>query len=148
MLNPLLPPSNNAQYSGAAFVPYALMVLGLGEFFPSLIHSFKPDGGAFSIAHIAPANAAEGARIVALFAWAGATQLAYALIILAVALRYRAFTAAMLLIMLLEKTILALDFWWLKAGSAPYHHPPAHFGALIALPILSFLFISSRRKRA
>jgi hypothetical protein len=130
----------NQSYDGPAWLPWVAFVLGLLELGPALIHSFAPDGGAFTIAALP--EAAGRTTIIGIFAWAGATQLVYATIILAVALRYRVFIRAMLLLMLVEKSLIALNGWVLKGANA-HHHPPAMYAVLVAIPLLAALVAAS-----
>jgi hypothetical protein len=136
----LFPVTTNNRYTGLRWLPYVLLLLGMGELIPSLIHGFAPDGGAFSIAGIAPT--AGRVQIIGIFAWAGATQLVWALTIMAVALRYRDFIPAVLLLMLIEKSIIALNGWLLKPAPGT-HHPPALYIVLLAVPILGTLLLAS-----
>lgn len=106
------------------------------------IHVFLPDGGAGVIAGID--LAAGGERIVGVFAWAGATQIAWGLMMLAVALRYRALVPLALLLLLLERTLHALNFWVLKSGA---HHPPESYAVLVALPVIALFLLLSLKRR-
>lgn len=128
----LLPPSTNADYRGSRGAAHFLTFAAVGTILPGCVHVFVPDGGAGSIAGIdlGPAKA----TIVALFAWAGATQIALGLAMLGVALRYRSLVPPMLALVILERALHALDGWLLKAGSG--HHPPEHYMVLALLPLL------------
>jgi hypothetical protein len=140
----ILPPTLNGLYRGPGWVPKALLVLGLLELGPALIHSFAPDGGAFAIAGL---DASAGRRtIIGIFAWAGATQFVWALTILAVAWRYRVFLPAILALMLCEKSLIALNGWVLK-GAGASHHPPAHYAVLVAIPLLGGLLAASLNQK-
>jgi hypothetical protein len=130
----------NGLYDGPVWVAHVLAVLGLLELGPALIHSFAPDGGAFAIAGLH--QQAGRATIIGLFAWAGATQLCWALIILSVAFRYRVFLRPMLALMALEKSLIALNGWLLKPNPG-LHHPPALYAALVAVPFLLALLAAS-----
>ncbi|MDX2169515.1 MAG: hypothetical protein SF182_20775 [Deltaproteobacteria bacterium] len=130
----LLPPSTNARYRGAPWAASLLTVVAILTVVPGAIHTFLPDGGAGVIAGIDLGPC--GPVIIALFAWAGATQIALGLAMLAVSLRYRDLVPLFLALVLLERTLHALDGWWLK-GSASGHHPPEHFAVLVAVPLLA-----------
>jgi hypothetical protein len=134
------PASMNQEYHGRGWLAWVVFALGLLELGPALIHSFAPDGGAFRIAGLP--DTAGRATIIGIFAWAGATQLIYAIIILAVALRYRVFIPAVLLLMLIEKSLIALNGWVLKDTHTP-HHPPAMYAVLVAIPLLAGLLAAS-----
>ena len=119
-----------------------LALCGLLAVIPGSIHVFLPDGGAGVIAGIDLAS--DGARVIGVFAWAGATQIAWGLMMLTVALRYRALVPLALLLLLLERTLHALNFWVLKPGT---HHPPESYAVLIALPIIAlFLMLAVKRR--
>jgi len=67
----------------------------------SLIHLFSSDGGAHSIATI-DTSVVGGSNIIAIFGQWGAIQLLLALLLWTLLLRYRGFTALVLLTLLLE----------------------------------------------
>ena len=141
----LIPPSTNAQYRGAVSSVVFLGLLTLGTIAPGLIHSFVPDGGAGTIAHIDAGDKAELVRAV--FAWEGATQLALGLAMAMVVWRYRPLTPFFLLLVIVERGLMALDGWVLLPP-ANGHHPPEHFASLIVPPIaLVFLLLSLRPRR-
>jgi hypothetical protein len=127
----LLPPSTNDAYTGSPLAAGFLALVGLLTVVPGCIHTFLPDGGAGVIAGLDLSQ--NGALVVALFAWAGATQIAFGLVLLLVALRYRPLVPAMLALVLLERALHALNGWVLKGGSG--HHPPEHYAVLVALPL-------------
>lgn len=119
-----------------------LAVCGVLSVVPGSIHVFLPDGGAGAIAGIDLAP--DGARIIGMFAWAGATQIVWGLVMLAVALRYRALVPLALALLLLERCLHALNFWVLKPGT---HHPPESYAVLVALPLIAlFLAIALQRR--
>lgn len=76
----------------------------------------------------------------------GATQIAYGFTQLAVALRYRALTPFMLLLALIEKGLAALAGWVTKTSPSG-HHPPEHYGALIAVPLIAVFLVFALRAR-
>lgn len=119
-----------------------LALCGVLAVIPGSIHVFLPDGGAGVIAGID--LAAGGERIVSVFAWAGATQIAWGLMMLAVALRYRALVPLALLLLLLERALHALNFWVLKSGT---HHPPESYAVLVALPVIALFLLLALRRR-
>lgn len=84
---PLLPPSTHAHYRGAPVAAHFLTLLGVLTLVPGLLHTFLPDGGAGGIAGLDLAR--EGALIVGVFAWMGATQIAWGTLMLLVSRRYR-----------------------------------------------------------
>lgn len=136
----LLPPSDRRSRPTAA--SHFLVLCGVLTVVPGTIHVFLPDGGAGVIAGIDLTG--HGARIIGLFAWAGATQIAWGLMMLAVALRYRTLLPLTLALLLLERGLHALNFWVLKPGT---HHPPESYAVLVALPVIAVFLIIALRSR-
>ncbi|MFN8949016.1 MAG: hypothetical protein ACK5YG_15060, partial [Alphaproteobacteria bacterium] len=75
------PPSTNADYHGRPLAAWFLTLVSLGTIVPGGIHVFLPDGGAGVIAGIDLTQG--GKTIIAVFAWAGATQMGWGLAMLA-----------------------------------------------------------------
>jgi hypothetical protein len=65
---------------------------------------------------------------------------------LLIGLRHRPLVPAALALVLLERSLHALDGWLLKTGSG--HHPPEHYAALIAVPVLGVALAASLRTHA
>jgi len=141
----MLPPSTNGQYTGVPFAPYFLTLMGLFTIVPGLIHAFLPDGGAGVIAGLDLST--NGAAIIGAFAWAGATQIVWGITLLVASLRYRSFVPLLLLLLLFEHSLIALNLWVLKAPSSG-HHPPPAYGTLVALPLLVAAFWFSLQVRS
>ncbi len=139
----LLPPSTNADYRGARVSAWFLALAALFTIGPGLIHSFLPDGGAGVIAGLDLGNKRDLA--IGVFRWEGATQLAFGLAMLAVALRYRPLTPLFLALALLQAALVALQGWVLTAP-ANGHHPPAHYGSVAAV-VLSAIFLALSLRR-
>ncbi|WP_439485231.1 hypothetical protein [Blastomonas fulva] len=119
-----------------------LALCGMLAVVPGMIHVFAPDGGAGMIAGLDLAR--DGGRTIGLFAWAGATQIVWGLMMLAVALRYRALVPLALALLLFERTLHAFNFWVLKPGT---QHPPESYALLVALPVIAlFLALALRRR--
>lgn len=136
----LLPPAQPQVPPGAS--SRFLAVCGLLSIVPGCIHTFLPDGGAGVIAGIDLAG--DGARIIGLFAWAGATQIVWGMMMLAIALRYRALVPLALALLLAERGLHALNFWVLKSGN---HHPPESYAVLVALPVIVLFLALALRHR-
>lgn len=136
-----LPPSINDRYRGS---PAAAWFLGLAAVLtlgPGLIHSFAPDGGMVSIARLDVGGQAALAR--SLFAWEGATQIAFGLGLLAVALRYRPLVPLFLALVIVERALMSLQAWVLLPSA---HHPPEHYASPVTVALaLGFLVLSLRR---
>ncbi|MFN3524129.1 MAG: hypothetical protein ACK4YQ_17935 [Phenylobacterium sp.] len=141
----LLPPSTNADYRGAAVSAHVLAVAAVLTIIPGLIHSFAPSGGAEGIAGLQ--LGAQRELVVSVFAWMGAAQIAYGLAMLAAALRYRPLVPMFFVLILVERGLMALQGWVLKAPASG-HHPPEHYASLAVLPIAAVFLVLSLRARA
>jgi hypothetical protein len=136
-----LPPSTNDQYRGSPTAARFLALLGVLTIVPGCIHTFLPDGGAGVIAGLD--LRACGPLVVALFAWAGATQIALGALMLVVALRYRPLVPVTLAVVLVERSLHAFDGWLVKGGGG--HHPPEHYAVLVGVPLLAIALAASLR---
>ena len=142
---PLLPSALSQPYRGARAAAWFLALIGLLSLVPGCIHYFLPDGGAGVIAHLDMGGAR--ATIIGVFAWMGATQIAYGLAQLAVALKYRVLVPLFLFLALIERSLGAIAAWVTKA-SPTGHHPPENYGVLVALPLIVVALIFSLRAPA
>lgn len=133
ILNSLLPPSTNGAYRGSTVAAYFLTLFSVLTIVPGCIHVLAPDGGAGSIAGLDLSQ--NGRLIIALFAWAGATQIAFGLAMLIISLRYRTLVPITLALAIVERTLHALDAWVFRSVQGG-HHPPEHYGVLVVLPLL------------
>ena len=141
----LFPSSTNDAYSGSMLSAYFLTLFSVLTIVPGCIHSFAPDGGAGTIAGLDLSQ--NGRVIIAIFAWAGATQIAFGLATLIVSLRYRSLVPLMLALAVVERALHALDAWVIK-GAGAEHHPPEHYAVLVGLPLLVAALVPSLRCRA
>jgi len=138
----LFPPSTNADYRGAQSAAWFVMLAGALEFIPGCIHYFLPDGGAGVIAGIDLST--RGREIIAVFAWFGALQIAFALLIFVIGLRYRTLVSLALVALILSRSLMAIDGWFLKGAGAD-RHPPEHFASPVGVALaLLFLVLSLR----
>lgn len=143
MLTRLLPPSSNAFYEGAPAAAHFLALLGVLTIVPGCIHSFLPDGGAGVIAGI---DLGECRRvIVALFAWAGATQIVFGIVMLLVAVRYRTLVPLVLTLVVIERSLHAINAWFRHGGDG--HRPPEHYAVVIFLPLIVLALVGALRRR-
>lgn len=140
----LLPPSTNADYRGAASAPWFLALSAVLTILPGMIHYFLPDGGAGVIAHIDLSTRAD--TIIAIFAWYGAMQIPFGILVLIVALRYRTLVPLVLLLMTMMQALSAFAAWFWK-GSHSGHHPPEHFASAIFIVLGVVFFVLSLRPR-
>ena len=140
----LFPPSTNDDYRGAKISAWFLMFVAVTEFIPGLIHYFLPGGGAGFIAGID--LSVRGATIVAVFAWFGAIQIPFALLLFVIGLRYRTLVPLGLMAVILARALAAIDGWFLK-GAATGHHPPEHYASTLTVVLgLIFLFLALRER--
>jgi hypothetical protein len=141
-----LPPSTNDQYTGARSAPWFLGLAAILTLAPGLIHSFLPDGGAGAIAHLDMGDKRELVRGV--FAWEGATELAFGIPMLLVALRYQPLTPLFLTMVIVERGLMSLQGWILLPPSSG-RHPPEHYASPVAVILAAvFLALSLRPRKA
>ncbi len=142
----ILPQSTNEQYRGAAASAWFLLLAGLLTIIPGAIHYFLPDGGAGVIAGMDLSE--RGDTIIAVFAWMGAMQLVHGLAMIAIATRYRPLVPLFLILLFVERALIAVDGWFIK-GAVSGHHPPEHYASVAALPLIAlFFWLSIRSPKA
>ena len=141
----LFPPSTNDAYRGAPASAWFLTFVAVVTIVPGCLHVFLPDGGAGVIAGLDLSQ--HGERTIALFAWAGATQIAWGMALLLVSLRNRSFVPVMLALLLAERSLHALNAWVLKGGAAG-HHPPEHYASLVSVPVIAVFLALALRARS
>ena len=139
-----LPPSTNSQYTGAPIAAHFLTLVGVLTILPGLIHTFLPDGGAGVIAGLD--LSVNGAIVIGVFAWAGATQIVWGTTLLVASRRFRSLVPPLLVLVAVERALIALNIWVLKA-SATGHRPPEAYATLISLPLLLAAIALSLRDR-
>jgi hypothetical protein len=138
------PPSTTADYHGRPLAAWFLTLVSLGTIVPGGIHVFLPDGGAGVIAGIDLTQG--GKTIIAVFAWAGATQMVWGLSMLAVSLAYRSLVPLFLFLILVERSIIAANQWILKSTGTG-HQPPEAYVTLVALPLVALMLGLALAKR-
>lgn len=138
----LLPPSSNNTYRGSRLSVWFLVLASVLTIVPGLIHYALPDGGAGVIAGIDLGTA--GPTIIAVFAWYGALQIPFGLLLLVVALRYHSLVPLCLLLLILQQGLGAAAGWLWKGGHGD-HHPPEHYASVVFVGLgLVFLALSLR----
>jgi len=140
-----LPASTNAQYAGSPLAARFLSLVGALTIAPGLIHTFLPDGGAGVIAGLDLSG--NGASVIGVFAWAGATQIVWGISLLVASLRYRSLVPPLLALVVAERSLIALNIWLLKPSSSG-HHPPEAYATLVSLPLIIAALVFSLRTRA
>jgi hypothetical protein len=140
----LFPRSTNADYEGRPVAAWFLTLAAVGTIVPGSIHVFLPDGGAGVIAGIDLGPSAK--TIIALFAWAGATQLVWGLLMLAVSLAYRSLVPLFLALVLIERVLIAANQWVLKATGTG-HQPPEAYVTLVAIPVILLMLCLALSRR-
>ena len=141
-----LQPSTNDQYDASHASAWFLALAAVLTLAAALAHSLLPDGGAQSIAGLDLGDRRE--LVVGVFRWEGATQIAFGLGMLAVALRYRPLVPLFLALLIVERGLMALQ-GWVISPPANGHHPPEHYGsvAVVALGVV-FLALSLRSRKS
>ena len=140
----LLPPSTNADYRGSRVAAWFLALSAVMTIVPGMIHYVLPDGGSGVIAHIDLTTRAD--TIIAMFAWYGALQIPYGVLMLVIALRYRTLVPLVLLLAILMQSLSAYSAWFWK-GSHGDHHPPEHYGSVVFVVLGVIFFVLSLRPR-
>lgn len=87
-----------------------------------------------------------GASLIGVFAWAGATQIVWGVALLSAALRYQSLVPPLLALVVVERTLIGLNLWLLKAPESG-RHPPEAYATLIALPLIAGALVLSMRAR-
>ena len=139
-----IPASTNQDYHGPIFAAWALGLYGGLRIITGGIHVFLEDGGAGRIAGIPLTAAAD--IIISLFAWAGSTQIAWGLLLLALAWHYRSLVPLALAAAFLEQFLIAMNVWVLKPGAAG--QPPGAYGALVFSAVLGLCCVLSWCRRS
>lgn len=126
----LFPESLGAAYAGSVLSLWYLGLVSVLTLVPAVIHYFLKDGGAHSIAGLRLER--HHTLVYHLFAWAGATQLVWGLIMVAVVWRYQALVPLVLALLVVER---ALHLWTMWFGSKKLKgHPPEAYVTLVAVP--------------
>lgn len=141
-----LPPSTNDAFHGPRLAAWWLALAAVLTIAPALAHLGLPDGGAERIAHLDLGD--RRALVIGVFRWEGASQLALGLAMLGVALRWRALVPLFLALNGLERGLMAL-YGWVLEPPAGGHHPPEHYGSVVAAIVsLIMLALCLRARRA
>jgi len=136
-----LPAPTNGSYKGARSAVWFLGFSGVASLFTGLVHFGLPDGGAGVIAGLD--LSLNGTTVIAAFAWFGALQIAHAIGVIVVAVRYQSLTPLFLLLTIIERGLMSLDAWFLKGSGG--RHPPEHYiNPLVCIIALAFLVLSLR----
>jgi hypothetical protein len=138
----LLPPSTNAAYRGHPAAAWFLVLTGVLSIIPGCIHYFLPDGGAGVIAGIDLSTRAT--TIIAVFAWLGALQIPHGVAQVIIGARYRPLVPLFLLLVIIERGLMAIDGWLLKGANAA-HHPPEHYASVVAVVLAAVALKASLR---
>jgi uncharacterized membrane protein HdeD (DUF308 family) len=140
----LLPPITNAEYRGHPASAWFLVLTGVLSIIPGCIHYFLPDGGAGVIAGIDLSTRAT--TIIAVFAWLGALQIPHGIAQVIIGVRYRPLVPLFLLLVIIERGLMAIDGWLLKGANA-VHHPPEHYASVLAVVLAAVALKASLRSR-
>lgn len=132
-------PNHLAVYSGSVASVWYLGLMTVVTILPGCIHFFLRDGGAVSIAGLK--LEAHQQLIFRLFAWAGATQIVWGLVMAVVFWRYNALVPLILVLLVIERTLHLWNMWFSpKSGS---HRPPEAYATCVMVSAsLVFLILS------
>lgn len=137
-------PLNDA-YRGSRYSVAVLFLFALSSVVTGGIHAFLPDGGAGVIAGLDLSHS--GPTIIGVFAWAGATQLVWGMMLLAIALRARVLVPMALLLLLLEQIVIGFNIWVFKFVGGD-HRPPQAYATLFVIPLLILALHGALRMHA
>lgn len=141
-LSVLLPKVADNRIRGSRIPARVFTLIAIVGTVRSCIHLLAPDGGAGSIAGMdLSMPGADG--IVFAFALWGSAQLVYALVQLAVALRYRSLVPAMY-VLLIAETLLRMLVGQMKPVVF-LHTPPGAVGNYVVLPLAAVMLVWSVR---
>ena len=141
----MLPANSNHFYDGPVWTSYVLLLVAAQTLLGGTLHVVLPDSGLISIAGLDLAHQG-GLHMLALAAWVGATQIAWGLVLLATALRYRNFTRPVLLLVIVEKALILLGSAIKPTDDA--HTPPGiKLAAILLLLALVAFAVAMARKR-
>lgn len=135
----LFPASSNAAYDGSILSAWYLGLMAVLTIVPGCIHYFLRDGGAQSFAGL---RLERHQRLVFhLFAWAGATQIVWGLLMAAVVWRYQTMVPLVLALLVAERS---LHLWnmWIGSKSGGYRPPEAYVTLALVPANLLFLLLS------
>jgi hypothetical protein len=139
----LVPQTTNAQYGGSPWAWRFLLALAALNLARGSIHLIVGDGGAGRIAGIDLSENRE--VIVFLFAVMGLHQLAFGVLDLVVALRYRSFVPLLLTVETVKQAIAVAVGWFYKP--MPVEAPGKYGAILLLLLLLPALLLSLRPRR-
>jgi hypothetical protein len=138
----LIPPTTNEHYRGSPWAWRFLLALAALNLARGSIHLFVSDGGAGQIAGIDLSENRE--VIVFLFAVMGLQQLAFGVLDLAVALRYRSFVPLLLTLETVKQAVAVAVMWLYKPLPV---EAPGKYGAILLLLLLALALFLSLRPR-
>ena len=135
----LVTASNNAAYAGSALSVWYLGLMALLTIVPGSIHFFLKDGGTHSIAGMRLEKHHQ--LIFRIFAWAGATQIVWGFVMVAVIWWYQALVPLVLLLLFIERCLHLWNMWF--SSKSKGHRPPEAYATLGMVPAnLRFLILS------
>ena len=146
ILATLLPAQADNTVRGTKLPVYVFAVIAVISTVRSFIHLLSPDGGAGSIAGM-DLSVAGAQGIVFAFALWGSAQLVYALIQLAVVIRYRSLVPFMYVLLIIEILLRELVGTH-ETGFLLPHTNPGAIGNYIILPLAALMLVLSLRSGA
>jgi hypothetical protein len=142
----MLAQSTNQYYTGPLWASYALLLAAAQSLIGGGLQVILPDSGLISIAGFNLSHEG-GLQMIALAAWGGATQIVWGLVLALGALRYRSFTALLLLLVVIEKSLILIGQMIKPTGDGL---SPPGFDSAVVLLVICFvaLIVVARRGRA
>jgi hypothetical protein len=135
----LFPASSNAAYDGSILSVWYLGLMAVLTIVPGCIHYFLRDGGGQSIAGLRLEK--HQTLVFRLFAWAGATQIVWGLVMVTVVWRYQALVPLVLALLVIERALHLRNMWFSSKSGG--HRPPEAYATLVMVPAnLLFLLLS------
>lgn len=138
----LIPQTTNEHYRGSPWAWRFLLALAALNLARGSIHLFVGDGGAGQIAGI---DLSENRQVIIfLFAVMGLHQLAFGVLDLVVAMRYRSFVPLLLTLETVKQAIAVAVMWFYKPLPV---EAPGKYGAILVLLLLALALLLSFRPR-
>lgn len=135
----LFPDTATSTYTGSTASLWYLGLMTVMTIVPGCIHFFLRDGGAVSIAKLKLEQHQE--MIFRMFAWAGAMQIVWGLLMAVVLWRYNALVPLILGMLVIERSLHLWNMWF--SSKSRGHRPPEAYATCVMVPANLLFFILS-----